>query len=1013
MKKRIKKIAALAMAVCMLYVSIMPAWAEIKGMRSFPVTGYKVYHNIMDYGEDVGGLSFFTIDGKAAFCIQSGRAVRGSDGQLFYPGRENAFDIQFTTEILTEDDSAQSRIAYLGYYSLADPDMRDYAFTQMMIWQTLPAQSITANGMTGGKYNSYFADKTVNDNYLIWKKKIEQKLKSWDKQPDFGTGRIGVKAGESTEVTELSGALADYEDFSLSKDGITVSHKKGNNKLKVTASKYCTVKHVCMTEKELTDAGAVKYPAKEKVNYVYKSDKSQDMAIYGAVGSVPVSLEFDVKTVHGKIAIEKTKAPDGYSDEKLPESGAEFQIYPTSAKSYDYAREECRDILITDIQGKAVTKALPYGTYTVHQIKGAEGHIMTDDFNVEITADQHDKIYKYNIMNETIKSDIRIVKKDSETGKVIPQKGVSYVLTNKITGEKIPGPEKDGCFATDENGYITPDINLCYGTYILTEIKAPDGYVLGKPVEFQVNSDRQTVIIEQFDMAQKGVIKIEKTGEIFKSVKKEGDKYIPVFDAAPIEGAEFKIVADEDIVTADGTVRLKKDEVADIIITDVNGKATSKKLYLGKYKVTETKTASGFVKDSTPKTAELTYKGQEVQLTETQLSVKNQRQKAQVTISKIFETDGLYGMDTGESYLTARFGLFAAEQLTAFDGTRIPEDGLIETVSPSVTDKKDIYEVSFESDVPLGSYYIRELSAPEGYVKDEKYYPVIFSPDDNCRVIDVIRANSNIPVINRLVRGEISGIKKDEKGEAVAGAVIGIFREADVEEGKPLDGDKAVLTAVTEKDGFFSFDRVPFGKYVIAEIKQPEGFLLSQELIPVTIDEDGLVINLDMVNEHIPTLNTYAYFEGGSRKHQAGGDVTVIDKVKYTNLMKKHPYTIKATLIDKTTGKAVAISQKSFIPEGSDGKITMEFTFNTGQYAETGGQLVVFQELYRDDRTGEKKVAGHDNINDKDQTVCLTAFQPPKTSDDADWKPYAFTMSTTVAVMAVIIYIKIHRQKKI
>lgn len=162
MNKKLRKIRILFLVFCLLFMSVIPAFADVLSMKSTPITNYRIYHNILDWGVDSNsGLSFFTLDGRPAFCIQSGRAVRGVNGELFYPLQSNSFDVDYTASVLTKDNSVQSKVAYLGYYSLANPTIKDYTFTQMMIWQTLPAQSITANGMTNGRYNSYFIDSSV------------------------------------------------------------------------------------------------------------------------------------------------------------------------------------------------------------------------------------------------------------------------------------------------------------------------------------------------------------------------------------------------------------------------------------------------------------------------------------------------------------------------------------------------------------------------------------------------------------------------------------------------------------------------------------------------------------------------------------------------------------------------------------------------------------------------------------------------------------------------------------
>lgn len=122
--------------------------------------------------------------------------------------------------------------------------------------------------------------------------------------------------------------------------------------------------------------GGCKYDKSAAASYIYEHEKSQNIATYapGFIEPISMELKFDVKTVTGKIAIEKTKSPDAASDQTMPEAGAEFQVYLKIAGSYAASPADYRDIITTGKDGKAATKDLPHGTYIVHQTKGAEGH---------------------------------------------------------------------------------------------------------------------------------------------------------------------------------------------------------------------------------------------------------------------------------------------------------------------------------------------------------------------------------------------------------------------------------------------------------------------------------------------------------------------------------------------------------------------------------------------------------------------------------------------------------------
>lgn len=249
-----------------------------------------------------------------------------------------------------------------------------------------------------------------------------------------------------------------------------------------------------------------------------------------------------------------------------PEAGARFQIYLTRAGSYDAAKESERDLLVTDADGVAVSKDLPYGRYTVHQIEGMEGQAFIPDFTVFINADG--QLYSYILNNLTISSFIRVEKHDAETGKIIPAAGVGFQIRDLSTGELIsqtvyyPTPITITTFYTADDGSLMLPYELPYGQYELIEVETCYGYVLdSQPVPFTVDGTSDVVTVTKHNVAQKGLIHISKTGEIFSTVVNESELYQPVYEVAGLEGAVYSITALEDVYTLDGTLRASAGEV--------------------------------------------------------------------------------------------------------------------------------------------------------------------------------------------------------------------------------------------------------------------------------------------------------------------------------------------------------------------------------------------------------------------------------------------------------------------
>ena len=587
-----------------------------------------------------------------------------------------------------------------------------------------------------------------------------------------------------------------------------------------------------------------------------------DSTIYH-VGAEPELYEIELndtandvteQVIKGDIAIIK-HTDDGETGIETPEEGAEFQIYLKAAGSYDAAKDSERDVLVCDENGFAQSKKLPYGTYIVHQTKGWEGREMMDDFEVYIAQDG--QTYRYLINNAAFESYIKVVKVDAETGVTIPYAGAGFQIY-RPDGSKVemtftyPTPTTVDTFYTNAEGYLVTPEKLEYGTgYSLVEVQAPYGYVLDStPVYFDVTEDNSTeeggitvIEVTKPNMAQKGVIKVNKTGEVFTSVSETGGVYQPVYEVTGLPGAVFEITALEDIYTLDGTLRYSAGEVVDTITTGEDGTAQSQPLYLGKFQVKEIEFPHGMVDTGENITSvELVYAGQEVEITETSASFYNQRQKALVTLNKVLEQDEIFGIGMNGEITAVTFGLYAEEDITAADGSVIPADGLLEIVSVNENG-----QAVCSTDLPFGSYYLKELSTDSHYLPSDATFPFAFEYGGPSVAVVEIAANDGEAVTNELIRGEIKGLKTDENGTGLGGAVIGLFKPDETE----FTEENAIATATSAEDGSFSFSDVPYGNWVLKELESPEGFILSDEVIPVTVDEDGQVVEISLANEQI------------------------------------------------------------------------------------------------------------------------------------------------------------------
>lgn len=693
------------------------------------------------------------------------------------------------------------------------------------------------------------------------------------------------------------------------------------------------------------------------------------------------------QVIKGKISIIK-HTDNGDTQIETPEKGAEFQVYLKSSGSFVNADKNERDTIVCDEDGFASTKLLPYGVYTVHQTKGWAGRELITDFDVFINKDG--KTYKFLINNKNFESYLKVVKLDKETGKQIVYEGAAFEIydsdNHRVTMQyTYPQVTSIHTFYTNKEGYLITPEKLPYGDYTLKEVQAPYGYVLDDtPIPFSItqeNSSTDTgvtvVKVKAKDMAQKGIINITKTGETFSSVEENNGIYTPKYSISNLKGAIFEIYAAEDITTLDGTVRYEQGTLVDTITTDDDGVAKSKELYLGKYTVIEKTAPNGYVHNTAKYDAELTYAGQNVSVTSTDLSVYNGRQKVAVSLKKEMDEDKTFNLGKNNEISSVQFGVYANEDIKASNGDVIPKDALITFAN---CDKNG--SIVFDCDLPVGfKWYVKEIATDKHYIlSDTKYAFDTEYQGQDVKVID-IKVNNDKAIENNLIYGSVKGLKVDrETQEVIKGATFGLFFANTSE----LTEKNAVLTAITDENGVFVFNNIPYGEYLIKELKPAEGYLDNEDVFTVIIRDNEQVVELTAINDKVPELKTTATVND-KKEVIAKGEITIKDTVEYKHLVPNTEYVIKGTLMDKSTCKPFMVKGKEitstvkFVPDKANGKVEVTFTFDSSAIKKDT-ELVVFETLYRDG----VELTVHADINDEGQTITIKPYIPhnPKTGDD-------------------------------
>ena len=764
-----------------------------------------------------------------------------------------------------------------------------------------------------------------------------------------------------------------------------------------------TIKEIAPSEGYLLNDTVYKVGADPK-DYTVEYNNAPDMTVMEQV-------------IKGKISIIK-HTDNGDTQIETPEKGAEFQVYLKSSGSFVNADKDERDTIVCDQDGFASTKLLPYGVYTVHQTKGWDGREKITDFDVFINTDG--KTYKFLINNKNFESYLKVVKLDKETGKRIPYEGAAFEIydsnNHRITMQyTYPQVTSIHTFYTNKEGYLITPEKLPYGDYTLKEVQAPYGYILDDtPIPFSISQENSStdtgvtvVKVKARDVAQKGVINITKTGEIFSSVEENNGIYTPKYRVGNLKSAVFEVYAAEDITTLDGTVRYDQGSLVDTITTDDDGVAKSKELYLGKYTVIEKTAPNGYVHNAAKYDAELTYAGQNVSVTSTDISVYNDRQKVSVSLKKIMANDKTFGIGNNGEITSVRFGIYADEDIKASNGDVIPKDALITFAN---CDKNG--SIVFDCDLPVGfKWYAKEIATDAHYIlSDTKYEFDTEYQGQDIKVID-IKINNDKAIENNFIYGSVKGLKVDrETQEVIKGATFGLFK-SDITE---FTENNAILTAVTDENGVFVFNNIPYGEYLIKEIKPADGYLDNEDVFTVIIKDNEQVVELTALNDKVPELKTTATVNG-KKGAVAKGDITIEDTVEYKHLVPNTEYVIKGTLMDKSTGKPFKVKGKEitstvkFVPDKADGKVEVTFTFD-GSAIKKDTELVVFETLYRDG----VELTAHADIDDKGQTVTVKPYihHNPKTGDDRNINKILGIAGASLVGIAGCVYSFIKRKKK-
>ena len=486
------------------------------------------------------------------------------------------------------------------------------------------------------------------------------------------------------------------------------------------------------------------------------------------------------------------------------EANITFEIFYPDGSKYGEIK--------TDKNGYA-TLNIPYGVWKFHQVNTTTGFEKIYDFYITVDENSEKEQY-YNILNNKISAYVRVVKKDSETGKTIAIPNVKFKIQNTDTKQYVSqyvGGKVYDSFMTDENGVFTTYLPMEAGNYKLVEIESPKGYLLSKDgVEFTIGENTEynyttygAIVVVEFDNTPiKGQVEIFKNGEKFV-VENGTFSYKDI----SLNGIKFNIYADEDIKSADGNyLYYNKGDLVQTIITDENGYAKSKSMPLGKFYLVEVETKDNYVLDTKEYHFELTQKDNKTAIVYDTYKAYNYLKKGTLEFTK-------KDFSTSDPIPNVEFEIYTDKDELIYSG-KTDENGKI------------IIE-----EIAVGKFYIVEKNPAEGYVaNDEKIYFEI--KEDG----EIVKAE----MTNKKITSTLKITKVDEEEKLLSGVKFGIY---------DLD-DNLIKEVITNEEGLIEIE-LEYGKYYFKEISTLDQYVISDKKIYFEVKENGAIIEEKVVNEFV------------------------------------------------------------------------------------------------------------------------------------------------------------------
>ena len=638
-------------------------------------------------------------------------------------------------------------------------------------------------------------------------------------------------------------------------------------------------------------------PAAQKDEHTKHTILSKDKVMEGMVKGIKYNnnsiMSEKTPAVGAKLRLTLDSNPEVYYEGIVDENGYLEFVDTIDDTHYSSTETHCKET--------CYPYTIPYGVYTISEVQKSNSgeNIFINKQKTEIRYEGQTQ--RYILDDEYVRMRLTITIKDSETQKLVPG-GATYKIwdvNNQRWYEEMiyPSGEKVTEFTTDEKGQLTINRHLEAGSYVIYEVKAPEGYYLNdelregsKGYEFTIgvvqngdvklyHDDSEVTLsyvempydnvptkiysytAETYNDPQKAEIDIEKLAKQFSKVQSQESEYgkvsSPVFEEKGLAKVSFKLIAAEDIVTPEGTVRYTKGQVVSNIKTDKEGKAQTEKVYLGKYILEEVETPNGYINTTEPKEITIEYTNQYEKVQYLGQNISNETQKVELEFEKVYKELEVSKFKFDEK--EAIFGIYTKEPVKNYKGESvIGKDELVDVIK---TDDENKLRNNVE--LPEGKYYVKELyvSSPYAKTNDTDEFSVEYKNNKDEKIELTVNngkvenkastAELELIVYPDVVYDELEIAKEKDRDTleklaelyGIADKTYGVYLDEKCEKAvQTIDGEEARFK--TNEDGIIDIPDMPTGTYYLKEIEAPYGYEKSEEVIKAEINEEGKLVLL-------------------------------------------------------------------------------------------------------------------------------------------------------------------------